>query len=196
MIDQKRILEAEKNVQQYIQEERLFIKRKDIAHYVPFFLKNAETSLLTAKALLELSTENQKKQTFGLEETFETYLWVIVPSYYSMFYAALALFAKNEMKVGDQFAHKVVADTLIVNFLKNQKLAKLLEMYEETKDQAMQIMGSQDKARILVQDYEYERQKRHELQYEVGKEAKHNLANTSLTRATQFIAEIRNILRK
>lgn len=146
--------------------------------------------------MFELSTENQRKQVFGLEEKFETYLWVVVASYYSMFYAALALLAKHEMKVGDKFVHKVVADTLVVNFLKNQKLAKLLDAYEEAKDQALQIVGSQEKALTLVQDYEYERQKRHEVQYEVGKEAKHNLANTSLTRATQFVAEIRNILRK
>lgn len=196
MIDQKRISEAERNVKQYIQEERLFIKRKDVAHYVHFFLKNTETSLLTAKSLLELSTQNEKKQVFGLEEKFETYLWVVVAAYYSMFYASLALLAKNEMKFGDKFVHKIVADTLIANFLKNQKLAKLLETYEEAKDQALQIVGSQEKALTLVQDYEYERQKRHELQYEVGKEAKHNLANTSLARATQFVAEIRITLRK
>lgn len=41
MIDQKRISEAERNVKQYVQEDRLFMKRKDVAHYVPFFLKNA-----------------------------------------------------------------------------------------------------------------------------------------------------------
>ena len=178
MIDQKRIAQAERNVSQYIQEERLLIKRSDVANYAHFFLKNAETSLMTAKALFELSTENRKKQEFDLEERFETYLWVVVASYYAMFYVSLALLARHEMKVGDKFAHRVVADTLIAKFLKDQKLAKLLESYEETKDQALQIIGSQEKAHALVQDYEYERQKRHELQCQEPPVTLASLGNT------------------
>ncbi|MBI4146057.1 hypothetical protein HY489_01835 [Candidatus Woesearchaeota archaeon] len=195
MIDQKRISEAEKNVPKYVQDGWLFIKRKDIAQYLQFFLKNAETSLQTSKALLELSMDNQKKQVFALQDNFETYLWVVVSAYYSMFYAALALLAKNEIKVGDKLVHKVVADALIANFLKNQKLAKLLETYEEAKDQALQIVGSQDRAKELVESYESERKKRSDLQYELGSVAKQNLAKTSLERASKFVAEIRNILR-
>lgn len=72
MIDQKRISEAEKNVPKYIQDEWLFIKRKDISQHVQFFLQNAETSLQTSEALFELSTDNHKKQIFALQENFET----------------------------------------------------------------------------------------------------------------------------
>lgn len=195
MIDQKRIVEAEKNVPKYIQDGWLFIKRKDISQYLQFFLKNAEISLQTSKALFELSTDNQKKQTFALQDDFETYLWVVVSAYYSMFYAALALLAKNEMKVGDKLVHKVVADTLIANFLKNQKLAKLLETYEEAKDEALQLVGAEERAKELVASYEHERKKRSDLQYELGSVAKQNLAKTSLERAGKFVAEIRTILR-
>lgn len=194
MIDRERIMEAEKNVARYIEDGWLFVKRKDIAQYLEFFLKNAETSLLTAKTLFELSSDNQKKQVFNLEEKFETFLWVVVSAYYSMFYTALALLAKNEIKIGDKLVHRVVSDVLIANFLKNQKLAKLLENYEEAREQTLQIVGS-ERAKELVESYEYERHKRHNLQYELGSMAKHNLARTSLERAGKFVAEIRNIIK-
>ncbi|HLC84735.1 MAG TPA: hypothetical protein VJH22_03000 [Candidatus Nanoarchaeia archaeon] len=194
MIDQQRIEQAEKNVADYIQQGWLFTKRKDIAQYTSFFLKNAETSLLTAKALMELSTDSKKKQSFALQDDFETYLWVVVSSYYSMFYSALALLADNQFKIGDKLVHKVVSDTLIAHFLKNQKLAKLLDAYEEARDEALQIVGSQERAKDLVESYEFERKKRGDLQYELGSVAKQNLATTSLQRAGKFVAEIRTIL--
>lgn len=159
-------------------------------------MDNATTSILTAKTLYELSTDLSKKSALALQPEFETYLWVIVSSYYTMFYSALALLAKNELKTGDKLVHKVVADTLITNFLKNKKLAKLLENYEETKEQALQITGTEEKAEQLIENFEHERHKRSRIQYELGVKAKQALAQTSIQRAEQFIAEIRKILKE
>lgn len=192
MIDLKRIEEAERNVEQYISGEWLILKRKDMVNNADFFMKNATTSLLTAQALFDLSNDESKKKAIGQMRDFESYLWVVVSSYYSMFYASLALMAKNEMKADGQI-HQVVEDTLIARFLNNQKLAKLVEQYQETRDKAQQIMGSQERARVLVENYGRERGKRNELQYELGKEAKRNLADTSLRRASEFMAVIRTI---
>ena len=159
MLEQKRIAEAEQNYRRYLAEEHLFTNHKTIAQYTQFFLKNAETSLLTAKTLFELSTVKEKQNALGLNN-FESYLWVVVSSYYSMFYAALALLAKHNMKVGDYHAHKVVADTLIAQFLKNKKLAKLIESYEENKEAALELVGTEDKAHGLIESFEQERKKR------------------------------------
>ncbi|MBI4141034.1 hypothetical protein HY485_04320 [Candidatus Woesearchaeota archaeon] len=196
MLDADRIKEAEKNTQQYIQDSLLFIKKTEMPQHVHFFMKNAETSILTAKTLYEISTNINKKQTLALADEFETYLWVIVSAYYTMFYAALALLAKNEIKTGDKIVHKVVADTLITKFLQNKKLAKLLENYEETKETALQITGTEQKAQTLIENFEHERHKRHKIQYEIGTTAKQNLAKTSLQRAEEFMAEIRRILKE
>ena len=196
MLDKKRIEEAEKNFRRYIEEEWLFTKREDIAHYVHFFLKNTETSLMTAQALYDLSINEEKSKLAGLGEKFESYLWVVVASYYSMFYAALALLAKHNIKTGDKLVHKVVADTLIAQFLTNQRLAKLIESYEESKETALELVGAEEKALGLVESFDQERHKRHRLQYELGEIAKQSLAKTSLERASVFVAEIRNILRE
>lgn len=195
MLEQSRINEAERNVRHYIEDGMLFTKRKDMPQHSHFFMQNAETSLLTANVLYEISIDTQKKQALALDDNFETYLWTIVSAYYSMFYAALALLAKNEIKTGDKIVHKVVADTLIATFLQNKKLAKQLNDYEEAKEQAIQIIGAEEKATTLIENFEYERTKRHKIQYELGTAAKQNLAKTSVERAQQFFAEIKNLVR-
>ena len=129
MINNERIKKAEKDFQEYIGSGQVVTKHKEIAQYVHFFLKNAETSVLTAQTLLEISESTEKKSSIGVDEKFESFLWVTVSSYYSMFYAALALFARHGIKVGDQSKHKVVADTLISQFIANRRLAKLLYPY-------------------------------------------------------------------
>ena len=196
MLDKKRIEESEKNSIRYIAEGLLFVKHEGIANYVHFFLKNAETSLVTSQALFDLSTDKERRRAAGLGEQFESYLWVVVSAYYSMYYAALALLAKHRIKTGDKLVHKVVADTLIAKFLPNQQLAKLIESYDESRETALELVGAEEKAFGLVESFDQERRKRHRLQYELGEVAKQNLAKTSLERASAFIAEIRNIIRE
>ncbi len=76
-----------------------------------------------------------------------------------------------------------------------EKLAKFIDSYEENKNAAMEIVGAEERAHELVESFEQERRKRHKFQYELGVEAKHNFAKTSLERASAFVAEIRNILK-
>jgi uncharacterized protein (UPF0332 family) len=197
MLDKDRIKKAELNYQEYLRSDKVIPKHKEIEKYMKFFLNNAETSILTAKTLLEVSESTGKKDALGVDKEFESFLWVVVSSYYSMFYASLALLAKHNIKVeGEMSKHKAVADTLISQFIANKRLAKLLEGYEEAKETALGITGTEEKAMELVENYNLERVKRGKLQYDLGAEAKQNLARTSLSRATAFIAEIRAILRE
>jgi len=196
MLDKERIKKAELNYQEYLRSSQVTPKHKAIAKYVTFFLKNAETSILTAKTLLEVSESTNKKNALGVGTDFESFLWVVVSSYYSMFYASLGLLAHHNIKVGDQSKHKVVADILVAQFIANKRLAKLLEGYEETKETALGIVGTEEKAMELVESFDLEREKRGKLQYDLGAEAKQNLARTSLSRASAYVAEIRAILRE
>jgi uncharacterized protein (UPF0332 family) len=202
MIEKERIEEAKRNVKQYLDEGLLRIKDKDAAKFVDFFMKNAESSLQTASILQEISDQQALRSTLKVGGDFESYLWVIVSSYYSMFYAATALLASQGMRVTGQIVHKVTADALIHFFVSNERLAKLLEQYEEAKEAGLELTGREElmksmqkKANELIVAYENERRKRSKFQYDIGIQAKRGYAQTSLERAREFVFEISKILR-
>ena len=116
--DRRRI---ERNVKSYL-DEGLF-KKGDYRYLVDFYLDTSKKSLSTADALMQLSERVELKQRFNLLEDFETYLWVITTSYYSMFYAVNALLSKNGIKIGSRIAHKVTLDVFYSYFIQNNKLA-------------------------------------------------------------------------
>jgi len=202
MIEKQRIEEAKRNVKQYIDEGLLRTKDKDAPKFTDFFMKNAESSLQTASILEEISDQQALKSILKVGVDFESYLWVIVSSYYSMFYAATALLASQGMRVAGQIVHKVTGDALIHFFVSNEKLAKLLEQYEEAKAVGLELIGREElmksmqkKANELIVAYESERKKRSRFQYDIGVEAKRGYAQTSLNRAKEFVFEISKILK-
>jgi uncharacterized protein (UPF0332 family) len=202
MIEKERIEEARRNVKQYIDEGLLRIKDKDAPKFADFFMKNAESSLQTASILQEISDQQALKSTLKVGDDFESYLWVIVSSYYSMFYAATALLASQGMRATGQIVHKVTGDALIHFFVSNEKLAKLLEQYEEAKAVGLELIGREElmksmqkKANELIVAYESERKKRSKFQYDIGVQAKRGYAQTSLNRAKEFVFEISKILK-
>jgi len=141
MIKQERIREANNNVRHYVTDGLLRTNDDGIKKFVLFFMEQAEKSLRTADFIYELSTNDNIKQSLRAEKDFESYIWVIVTSYYSMFYAALALLAREGIKVGRQIVHKVTADALINFFISNRRLAKMFENYEEARDSRNELMS-------------------------------------------------------
>jgi uncharacterized protein (UPF0332 family) len=163
---------------------------------------NAESSLRTASVLQQISDEDSLKETLKLGANFESYLWVIVSSYYAMFYAATAILAKQGIKASGQIVHKVTADALIHFFVSNEKLAKLLEQYEEAQTVGLELIGREElmkkmqkKADELIVSYEGERKKRSKFQYDIGVQAKRGFAQTSLERARTFVFEINKLIK-
>jgi hypothetical protein len=67
-----------------------------------------------------------------------------------------------------------------------------MEEYEETKDAALELMSQ--KADILLQSLDYEREKRSKFQYQMDEQAKRGKAITSLERAKEFIFEMKKLL--
>ena len=201
-MDKDRIEEASRNVRQYIKDGLLKINDKDAPKFVDFFMKNAISSLSTASILQQISDEDKLKQALKVGGGFESYLWVIVSSYYSMFYAATALLARHGIRVRGQIVHKVTADALIHFFGSNERLAKLLEKYEEAKAVGLELIGREElmksmhkKADELIVAYESERKKRSKFQYDIGAQAKRGYALTSVERAKEFVFEIRKIVK-
>ncbi len=176
MLTPKRIEEAQKNVQQYLQEGILFkIKIKD-EKVIKIFISNAKESVKVAELLF---TGNH------------SYLWTIVCSYYAMYYIANAVLYHFNYKVGEKISHKVTADGLIV-YVRNKLTESLLEEYDQAQEDALQIIGI--KVDELVESFDLERAKRSRIQYHTTEQAKEGKAKTSLERAKKFILEMEKLM--
>mgnify|MGYP001602379603 CR=1 FL=1 len=172
-MDEKRIKQAEINFKNYLNEGK--IKRTGFDNLIyETYLRNARESLNAANHLFENKTSS---------------LWVVVTSYYSMFYIACAYLYKLGYKPGDEIVHQVVNESLIVqgrHKIKNH----LLENYSEEKEKASVIVDN------YLENYEKEKAKRASFQYQTTEEIKESKANTSLNRAKEFVELIREILQK
>jgi len=205
MIEEKELSQAERNIQDYLNEE-LLTKKPEHQQFASFYLKNAKMSFQVAQFLFNLSTNPDTKKSAGIPDDFECFLWVVVTSYYSMFYTANAALSKLGFKVGEKFAHKITQDALLVYFIKNNKLAKcLLDEYEQTKEEVLNLMGLNEeellkefqlKAKQLIATFDYQRKRRGEFQYEIQTSAKQHTAQLSLDRARTFIQEMNKTINK
>jgi len=171
MLSDERIKEAERNIRSYLSDGML---KKERFREIVFktYLRNHRESLLIARKLFNEKSSN---------------LWVIVISYYSMFYLANALLYKIGYKIGPKVAHKVTADALIV-FVKNKLRDNLIEEYELASGEALTLSDN------ILQGYDLERTKRAVFQYESTEEIKASKAKTSLERAELFSKEVEKMI--
>ena len=175
MLDKNRIKEAETNVKSYLNDGLL---KKSIID----------------KKIISIFVGNGKEILRVAEETYQNSisdLWVIVCSYYSMFYYANAVLLKLNYKVGDKIVHKVISDSVIV-FVRGKLKESLLEEYESAKEEALNLAGH--RADSLVESLDYERGKRNLIQYQTKEIEKHSKAKTSLQRAKEFNKEMEKLL--
>jgi len=172
MLDTARIKEAEHNVRVYLAEGLL----KKVAPQQPIIRilhQNMLESLRVAINIQELSN-----------------LWVIVCSYYAMFYAANATLLALGYKVGTKVAHKVTADALIV-YARRRLQTALLHEFETMQQDALPLAGLH--ADDLIESFEFERKKRSHIQYATTPEDIRAKAQTSLQRAKLFTRELEKI---
>ena len=175
MLSKERIKEAERNVKSYL-EEGLLKKAVMDKQVLNILSRNAKESLRVAE---EIHQKNISE------------LWVIVCSYYSMYYYANAVLLKLGYKVGEKIVHKVTSDAIIVCVRRKLK-ESLIEEYEETKDEALNLAGI--KADSLIESFDFERNKRSLIQYRTIEIEKQSKAKTSLQRAKEFTREIEKLL--
>lgn len=201
MIEKSRIEEADRNVSRYIADGLLKTQNEEVKEFIGFFMSNADSSLETASLLFQVSDDAKARDQLRMRQDFESYLWVIVSSYYSMFYAATALLASQGIKAKGDVVHKVTADALIHFFISNKRLAKLMAEYEEAKDVSLELIGREEllkridsRANELILGFDRERRKRSRFQYDVGVVVKRAFAETSLNRAREFLFEIRKVM--
>jgi uncharacterized protein (UPF0332 family) len=172
-MDEKRIKLAEDNFRNYLNQG--LIKKapfQDIIYQT--YVNNSLESLKVAEEIFTNKTSS---------------LWVVVSSYYSMFYIASAYIYKKGYKSSHEIVHQIINEALIV--LARHDLEKhFLEEYEEEKDKALSSTQN------LLEVYGVEKTKRSEFQYETTGEIKESKAKTSLERAKNFVAILRILLSK
>jgi uncharacterized protein (UPF0332 family) len=117
-------------------------------------------------------------------------LWVVVTSYYSMYYIANAVLFKLGYKVGDKISHKITSDALIV-FVRDKLEKSLLEDYEAAKGEAMELNDLTDE---IIESFDFERRKRSTFQYDMNYVVKRTKAGTSRERAIKFNFELEKLL--
>lgn len=175
MLDKNKIKEAESNVRSYLSEGLLKKKDPD-KKVINILIKNYKESINVANFVYENNYSD---------------LWAIVCSYYSMYYISKAVLLKFGYKVGEKISHKITSDALIV-FIRNKLKSSLIEDYEEVKEEALKIAGI--KADSLLEEFDIERLKREEIQYNTPEFLKHSKANTSIERAKNFNLEMEKLL--
>ena len=177
MIDEKRKNEAQQNFAQYLRDGLINKEKNETAKAM--YLKNADLSLSLAEECMN--------------GALKPYIWVVVISYYSMFYIANAVLLELGYKTGSKIVHKVTNDALIV--LVMDKLRKgLLEEYENVKEDALEIASVRSEE--VISFYEMEMGKRSKFQYDMKESIQEQKANTSLKRAREFMFEMRKLLPK
>jgi len=176
MLDEKRINEAIKNIPIYLQDGLLTKVKEYNKKIQETYERNSRESIEVATKLFNEEVSN---------------LWVVVCSYYAMFYIANAVLYHIRYKVGSKVAHKVTADALIV-YIRNKLKKNLIEEYENAKEDALEIIGS--KTDEIISSFDKELDKRSIFQYETTEEVKKAKAKTSLERAKEFVNEMRKLL--
>jgi uncharacterized protein (UPF0332 family) len=170
-MDEKRVKIAESNFRNYLRGG--LIKEAGFTDIIyQTYLRNSAESLKVAEELSKNKTSS---------------LWIVVSSYYSMFYIASAYIYRKGYKAGGEIVHQIINESLIV--LARHDLEKhFLEEYEEEKEKALSACGN------LLEGYESEKTKRSMFQYETTEMIKEGKAKTSLERAKNFVAVLRQVL--
>jgi uncharacterized protein (UPF0332 family) len=193
MLDNKEIEIIKKNIKRYLNDNSIIKEKK--GKFAEFFLSNAKNSLDSAKLLFEVSTKKDLQKITGFPD-FNGFLWVVNSSYYSMFYMARALLESEGIKIKPESAsvHLITFNALVYYFYLTGKIQKsLIEEFKEAGEEASEVLGK-EKAKSLIEDYSYEKDKRGRFTYEMGEIAIQNKAETSLNRAKKFNEEIRKLL--
>lgn len=175
MLNKDRIWEAKNNFKQYI-EDGLIRKKTINPNIIKILKQNANESLVLAKETYEGNKSD---------------LWVVVISYYSMFYIANAVINMKNWDCGDKIVHKVTADLIIV-LLRNEIKQLLIDDYENLMDEALINIETNE----IILSFDNERKKRGTFQYDMTSIVKHSKAQSSLLRAQNFYFEMLKLLNK
>ena len=118
----------------------------------------------------------------------ESYLWVIVISYFSMFYLANAYIYSKGYKIGYVLTHKITQE-ILEEFSKKELSEDLIKEY------GLAVLEAQEISNNLSLNLKQEKKKRSFFQYETTEKIKKSKAETSLKRAKNFSEKLMNLIK-
>lgn len=177
------------------------LSEQEKQRFINFYRKQANLSLIAADMLYNISTTKESKNFHKLDDSYECFLWVINPSYYTMFYSVHALLAYKGVRIlSEQSIHKITGHALVYFCIKNNFIAKALyEQFIESQAEAASLLNLEDfkkKTKELSVKYFYELKKRSKFTYETEEDVKQKYAYTSLQRAKEFLNNIEQVIEK
>tara|TARA_Y100000310_G_C20625296_1_gene785509 strand:- start:945 stop:1559 length:615 start_codon:yes stop_codon:yes gene_type:complete len=179
--------QVEIEIKDYKIKDKLKIVFPDEA-WVKHHFNKADYNLRIARINVKLNQhKNFIKELEGMDEvddSFNTFEWVVIMSYYAMFHAVNALLRKIGVKVGKEYAHEITANSLLYYFYYTKLIEdELLGIYEK----------AEEKARELVVSYVFAKEKRTTYQYDASLESEKKETEKILEDAVNFISRLKDI---
>lgn len=171
-----------KKIESYLRTEQLLKNQEHIKLEKPFLTK-ARKNFTVANLLLKISEQEELKKVLALASDFNSYDWVIIISYYSMYVSSLAALAKLSFKSKSHAATIVVLEYHYVHHQKNleakhiQQLTKAYVLSEELISKLIQTKTRRETA-----------------QYDATPAISRENAVSALADAEEFITKVEDVL--
>lgn len=122
--------------QGFIEENSLVVK-----YLHQNYFDAAEETFLTAKLVYKASSDNQVKELTDLDSSYCSFRWVIIVSYYAMFYAATSILSLLKIKIGEKETHMATLSALYQHLVLTKLLEeKLFEKYKNAQEKSFEII--------------------------------------------------------
>lgn len=154
---------------------------------VSVFLSRAESELIAAEKLRQLSEDGPSKEFMQVPESMTFYSSVISHSYYAIFYSAKAILLTKGIRTSAPEIHLKTFDEFRRNFVETGILdMKLLEIYRK-----MAV-----RADDLLEIFGREKWKRGNFTYHTIAQANREPAQDSLKNAKLFVSNMEKVIRQ
>ncbi len=171
-----------RKIEGYLQKEQL-LKREEFTVLEKPFLKKARKNFTVANLMFKISKQDEFKKILALSQDFETFEWVIVVSYYSMYVSALAALAKIGFKSKSHAATIAAPEYYYVHQQKNLEVKHLNQLAK-----AYVLSGD------LIDKFIQTKTKRETAQYDATPGISRESAVSALSDTEEFITKIEEIL--
>jgi len=170
-----------RNILNFYLKNGQLIKDKNISALSLEYLKKAKNNLITMKILSEIRDNKKVKNLLNIPSGYNGDEWVVIPGYYAMYTAALALLAKIGFKSKNHTATLLVLEEYFVRKrLLDEKDLLLIKNAHFQKEEIEKLSDARHKREIA--------------QYSITKETTKEIAEKIKRDAYEFINKVELIL--